>query len=305
MLGSIPVFLFLATFSVNVFFYARMYHKVLEQKPSMYKWLVFVLSGSNLIVHALFVADVATLQSELTTGLVVWSVTVVTFFIAVMFFVYANLNYRTVQRMTSTVPRAVTAKPNPIKYKRVSTVCTNDPFLEVSYVAILCLVCFCVRVAVLPVTQIFLKGVYTWPIILTYFIFSELVPLCLMLYIFRHDASSNRGVFNHPKGPGRGDKNFAPHPMVSPFLDNSGDPQLTGRSPGESPLRGSPINQDWNTSDRCVNLLAGDIKVSYDAPSDIGDSRPANTGNSEPETNEISTSSEYEDYDEESRQFFS
>lgn len=178
--GNFPPPLFLSAFSVNVYTFARIYHTVLARQRYRFRVLYCSLITLNVVMYL----GVLLNTLELTTGSAwVWQLLVSSLLIALGFFVYALLIYNDIK---------VRAEANGVPTPRMTQSMTlgwlvrreNNPMFKILVVATLCLACFLVRVAVLVSLQVVWGDKYPVVAVFCYLLFSEVLPLCLMLLIF-------------------------------------------------------------------------------------------------------------------------
>lgn len=185
-LGLIPVALFLSTFSVNVVFFARVYHILLGQRLWCYRYLLGGLTLVNAAVYILTFTDVATNPSEMLTMLLVYTLTFSTIFIAAGFVIYSVLIYWIVTKMTH-------AKG----ISNAAGVLQGPPSGNTKHIAkmvqcsCVCLLCFLVRAATIPIGDQFadngvVAGIYSF--------ISEVVPMTVMLVLFEPDHDAKFGA---------------------------------------------------------------------------------------------------------------
>lgn len=177
-LGTAPAPFFLSAFSVNVFTFARIYHTVLDGQRGWFSALVVGLVVTNLAIYTAVLSDMAIHQSPVASTVAVGVLSTAAFLVSLGFVLYAVLIFFAVK------DRVEAASPSSGVSRSVMVRANSNPMFKIVCVAVLCWVCFLVRVGLLPWIDSLRQGAYTIGTITLYFIFSEILPLCLMLFIF-------------------------------------------------------------------------------------------------------------------------
>jgi len=163
--GTLPSALFLLAFSVNIGTLANSYSEVRKSRHGYICNIILVLC--NTVVDGILTASYLT--PAISASIYLFTLAAAEFLIANLCLLYAWLFYG-----------HSTDEPNPM----FRLVCASGT----------CWVCFCIKTALIFVVQYLYLGVYTPFLLLAYFLFSEIAPVVVMIFIFETSKKEIAGI---------------------------------------------------------------------------------------------------------------
>jgi len=168
--GTLPAVLFLSAFSVNITTLAKVYHTVTTVNEPALKLNNIALGIINLVIWTLLLVWYALPDGDTKDTIYssyLWLLASTELLIAIFLLVYACLLYR-----------RFFVRPNPM--------------FKLWVASIICFLCFCVKSVLIVVLAFVFKGTYPPSLLVFYLIFSEIIPIVVMLIIF--ESSGKRGA---------------------------------------------------------------------------------------------------------------
>ena len=133
------------------------------------------------------------------------------------------------------------------------------PMLKLAIISTLCMLCFLVRVVLLPLLSHYTSGQFSFPLLLLYLCLSEVLPLLLVLYLFDPVREGKNVLRSEGRGGGFG-------------VDESDDYWRVDDE-GEYGVHGGPEGHVYDAGGRTSPRSAGSVASS--GPSQVGTPVPS------------------------------
>ena len=135
------------------------------------------------------------------------------------------------------------------------------PMLKLAIISTLCMLCFVVRVVLLPLLSHYTEGEFSFPLLLLYLCLSEVLPLLLVLYLF-DPMREGKGVLRGSEARNGGNGGGFGH-TDDDYDEWRVDDEGEYGAPGSGGVDGHAYDRGGGASPRSVGSVVGSVPSQY------------------------------------------